>query len=169
MQNQSIRDPLTGLFNRRYLEVSLERELKRAERSQTHLGAIVLDIDRFKDFNDSWGHEAGDLVLRELGRFLQANLRASDIACRFGGEEFALILPGTAPEDARRRAEQLRQGLQRIDLHRPTCKLEKVTASFGVACFPDHAQTWKGLLRKADAALYRAKAAGRDRVEMAEE
>ncbi|MCL5999456.1 MAG: diguanylate cyclase, partial [Chloroflexi bacterium] len=111
LRHQSIRDPLTGLFNRRYLEETFERELQRAARNQSTLGVIMLDIDHFKRFNDTLGHEAGDALLHELGNFLATRIRGADIACRYGGEEFALILPDSPLEMSQRRAEELREGV----------------------------------------------------------
>lgn len=163
LHNQSIRDALTGLFNRRYLEESLTQELHRAQRSQHTLSLIVIDVDHFKRFNDTFGHDAGDAVLRELGKFLQDNVRGSDIACRFGGEEMVLILPGAALADAQQRAEQLRQGVKQLTIKHHQ-SLGQVTISLGVACFPDHADSRAALMKAADAALYQAKAEGRDRV-----
>jgi diguanylate cyclase (GGDEF)-like protein len=107
LRYQSIRDPLTGLFNRRYLDESLERELPRAIRKNRSLGIIMLDVDRFKKFNDMFGHDAGDTVLRELGDYLAKFTRREDLACRYRGEEFILILPESSPEDARRRLHLL--------------------------------------------------------------
>jgi diguanylate cyclase (GGDEF)-like protein/PAS domain S-box-containing protein len=161
---QSIRDPLTGLFNRRYMEESLERDLRRAARKQGTLGIILLDIDNFKDYNDALGHEAGDSLLRELSGFLQAHVRGEDIACRYGGDEFVLILPEASPETSRQRAEQLRGGIKglRVDHHGQS--LGTVTLSLGMAVYPLHGRAAEGLLRSADNALYEAKKQGRDRV-----
>jgi|GEM_PF-2503937 len=167
LQNQSIRDPLTGLFNRRYMQESLTKELHRVTRKQQTLSIVMLDVDYFKRFNDTYGHEAGDLVLRELAAFLQANVRFSDIACRYGGEELTLILPETSLEDAYKRAEQLRQGAKEIQLHYRQQYLDTITLSAGVACYPQHALSTDALIRSADAALYAAKARGRDRVVIA--
>ncbi len=164
LQQQSIRDPLTGLFNRRYLEESLERELNRAERKQQSLGVIMLDVDHFKRFNDTFGHEAGDAVLRELGIFLQKHIRVSDIACRYGGEELTLILPEASLEDTMERAEKLRQGVKYLNVHYRRQPLGGITLSLGIAMFPQHGLTSESVIRAADVALYRAKAAGRDRV-----
>lgn len=164
LQRQSIRDPLTGLFNRRYLEESLEREVRRAERKQQTLGVILLDIDHFKRFNDTFGHKAGDTVLREVGAFLQGQIRATDIACRYGGEEFLLILPEASPEDTRQRAEQLREGIKHLNLQQNNEALGAITLSLGVAVFPVHGQGGEAVIQAADTALYKAKAAGRDRV-----
>lgn len=163
LQNQSIRDPLTGLFNRRYLNEFLEREMRRAERNQGCLSLLLLDVDHFKQFNDRFGHDAGDAVLRHLSRFLQESIRGSDIACRYGGEEMVLILPNTSLEDARQRAEQLRQGVKDLKVEHPQ-SLGAISISVGVACFPAHGSFSEALLQAADLALYQAKATGRDRV-----
>jgi len=161
LHTQSIRDPLTGLFNRRYLEDALEQSIHQARRQQQPLGIVMVDIDYFKRFNDTFGHEAGDLVLRALGQFLQTNIRRSDVACRYGGEELLVILPDASLEHSRERAEQLRKGAKCLDVFYEDQPL-KITISLGVACFPNHGQTREELIRAADSALYRAKATGRD-------
>ncbi|MGP1385673.1 MAG: diguanylate cyclase [Thainema sp.] len=163
LQNQSTRDPLTGLFNRRYLGEFLERELRRAERNQHPLSVLLLDVDHFKQFNDTYGHDAGDAVLRHLSQFLQAQVRGSDIACRYGGEEMVLILPEVSLDIAHQRAEQIRQGVKHLAIEYQQ-QLGSITVSVGIACFPDHGSTSELLLQSADLALYQAKAAGRDRV-----
>ncbi|MBD2103431.1 diguanylate cyclase [Leptolyngbya sp. FACHB-261] len=168
LQHQSIRDPLTGLFNRRYMEESLERELHRSQRKQQPVGIIMLDVDNFKRFNDTYGHEAGDEVLRELGLFLRKYTRGSDIACRYGGEELTLILPEACLETTRERAEQLREGIKHLHVQHRRQVLGVVTLSLGVAVVPDHGLSSEAVLQAADAALYRAKALGRDRVVIAE-
>ena len=168
LRHQALRDPLTGLFNRRYLEETLERELRRATRRQRPIGVIMLDLDHFKDFNDTVGHVAADAVLREVGTYLQSHVRGEDIACRYGGEEFILILVETRLADTARRAEQLRDGLRGIRVTHGECLLGPITMSCGVAAFPEHGPTRDGLIRAADAALYRAKGAGRDRVVVAD-
>jgi diguanylate cyclase (GGDEF)-like protein len=164
LRNQSIRDPLTGLFNRRYLEETLERELRRADRGQGRLGVVMIDLDRFKQFNDTHGHDAGDVLLRELGRILQSAIRGGDVACRYGGEEFVLILPGADLDITRHRAEQLRESVKQLFVTHRGQPVGSVTMSAGVASFPRHGTTAEVLLQAADAALYRAKAEGRDRV-----
>jgi len=168
LRNQSIRDPLTGLFNRRYMEETLEREMRRAERSHQPLGVVMLDLDHFKHFNDTYGHAAGDLLLRELGALLNTRLRGSDIACRYGGEEFALILPEMPLAIIRQRVEALRLGIKQLYVRHRGQSLGIVTVSAGIAMFPEHAAAGEALLRAADRALYRAKAEGRDRVTSAE-
>lgn len=165
---ESIRDPLSGLFNRRYLEASFEREIARATRREHPLSVIMIDIDFFKRFNDNFGHEAGDLVLQKFGDFLKSQSRAEDIACRYGGEEFTLILPDASLEAARNRAEQLRIGAAQLSLEYRRQQLPGITISVGVAAFPTHGLAKEDLMRAADAALYRAKKEGRDRVLMAE-
>lgn len=167
LRQQSIKDPLTNLFNRRYMEGLLARETQRAVRHKAPFSIIMLDIDFFKTFNDSHGHEAGDAVLSALGQYLLNHVRGEDIACRYGGEEFTLILPGASLEAGRQRAEQLRAGLQDVQIRFGATVLGPVTISMGVAVFPDHGQTWEAVLQMADAALYNAKQNGRNRVEVA--
>lgn len=167
--NLSIRDPLTGLFNRHYQEKSLERHLKYAQEYGQNLSIIMGDIDYFKNFNDQWGHQAGDVVLQEISKFLIYNIRQSDIACRYGGEELMLILPGTSLEEAKNLAKQLNLGIQRLSLDKPEKFLQKVTVSLGVASFPEHGLSSLEITQSADAALYRAKAKGRDCVITASE
>jgi diguanylate cyclase (GGDEF)-like protein/PAS domain S-box-containing protein len=167
LRSQSIRDPLTGLFNRRFMEESLELEVRRAARNQRPLGVIILDLDHFKHFNDTFGHEAGDTLLKELGVLLQTNIRGEDIACRYGGEEFTLILPEGNLEITRQRANFLCDTIRHLDVQHRGRPLGRITASMGVAVFPDHGRTGKGLLEAADAALYKSKDEGRDRVTIA--
>jgi len=167
LRSQSIRDPLTGLFNRRFMEESLELELRRAARNQRPLGVIMIDLDHFKHFNDTFGHEAGDSLLRELGSLLQNNIRGEDIACRYGGEEFTLIMPEGSFDVTRQRAEFLREAIKHINVQHRGQPLGRITASMGVAVFPDHGRTGKAVLESADAALYRSKNEGRDRVTIA--
>jgi len=168
LRSQSIRDPLTGLFNRRFMEESLALEVRRAARNQRPLGVIILDLDNFKHFNDTFGHEAGDTLLKELGALLQANIRGEDIACRYGGEEFTLILPEGNLEITRQRAEFLCNAIRNLDVQYRGRSLGRITASMGVAVFPDHGRTGKVLLEAADAALYKSKEQGRDRVSIAD-
>ncbi len=163
---QAMRDVLTGLFNRRYMEESLERELRRAVREEGPLGVIMLDIDYFKQLNDTFGHEGGDMVLRALGHCMQELTRGYDIACRYGGEEFTLILPAAPLPVTVSRAEQLREKYKHLDVNQSSSQVAR-TLSLGVAGFPEHGSTAEELLRAADVALYRAKHAGRDRVVVA--
>jgi diguanylate cyclase (GGDEF)-like protein len=163
----SVRDPLTGLFNRRFMQESLERELRRAARSGKPLGGILFDIDHFKQFNDSYGHEAGDIVLRELGGLLQSQIRGEDIACRVGGEEFLVILPDAALDITRQRAEKLREAVKQVSIQYGGRPLGAITVSMGVVVFPANGTTCDAILRSADQALYQAKAQGRDRIAVA--
>ena len=169
LRSQSIHDSLTGLFNRRYMEETLEREVHRAKRGQRPLGIIMLDIDHFKEFNDTFGHDAGDALLTGLSELLIANSRKADLACRYGGEEFILVLPEASLDDTRRRAEQLRELANSLTVSHRGQPLGSVTISLGVAAFPDHGETGDAIIRASDAALYRAKRAGRDQVVIAEQ
>jgi diguanylate cyclase (GGDEF)-like protein len=164
---QSIHDPLTGLFNRRYMEETLEREVHRARRSGRPMGVLMLDIDSFKQQNDAFGHEAGDAILRELGALLKGSLRREDIPCRYGGEEFVLVLPEASLDSAARRAEQIREAVKRLRIPFRDRLIGPITVSVGVAAFPDHGEDGYAVLQAADAALYDAKRAGRDRISVA--
>jgi diguanylate cyclase (GGDEF)-like protein len=164
---QASQDPLTGLFNRRYLEDSLAREFHRAARRKRTLGVMMLDLDHFKRFNDEFGHDAGDLVLREVATFLAGRARREDIVCRYGGEEFVLVLPECSLEGLESLAEQVRLGIHGLVLKHRGRRLPTVTVSVGVALHPDHGDTPGALLQTADIGLYRSKAAGRDRVTVA--
>ncbi len=160
---QAVRDPLTGLFNRRYLDETLTRELQRATRHNHPIGVIMLDVDHFKQINDTYGHAAGDMMLATIGTFLQSHTRGEDIACRYGGEEFTLILPEASLDDTYARAEQIRAGAQQLVVRYKEHTLKQITISLGVASFPAHGASMGMLLRAADAALYRAKTHGRNR------
>jgi len=164
LHEQAITDPLTGLYNRRYFAEHLPRELLRATRGATAVAVILLDVDYFKRVNDTLGHEAGDMVLTEIGSLLRRGVRGSDIACRYGGEEFALVLPQTGLDAALRRAEAIRSAVRDLDLQYSGRPVGRITVSLGVALFPDDADDTDSLIRAADEALYHAKAAGRDRV-----
>jgi len=167
LRGLSIRDPLTGLFNRRYLEESLDRELRRAQRRGLPVAVLMLDIDHFKRFNDTFGHDAGDLVLKDVATVLRTNCRAEDIACRYGGEELTLILPEMPLEAAQVKAERLGDAIRRLRVRQGQQFLGSVTVSIGIAMFPAQGFAARDVLRAADAALYRAKECGRDRVEVA--
>ena len=167
LRTQSVKDPLTGLYNRRYLEETLQREIRRAMRAQQSLGVLILDLDYFKKFNDTYGHEAGDAVLREAGGFFARSIRVEDTVCRFGGEEFVIILPTASVEAASARAECIRSKLREMTVHHQGQSLGMITVSVGAAAFPRHGSSPKELLAAADAALYEAKKRGRDRVEKA--
>lgn len=160
----SLHDPLTGLYNRRHMDEVLAREVLLARRKTRNLSAIMLDIDHFKRFNDQYGHEAGDAVLREVGKLLANHVRETDIACRYGGEEFLLLLPESSLETAIERAETLCRLARDLRLAHQERDLGRITFSLGVAELPDHALTGDALVAAADAALYQAKATGRDRV-----
>ena len=164
---QSILDPLTGMFNRRYLDETLKRELMRAERKKTPLALIVLDLDHFKGINDTFGHDAGDYVLTSVAREVMANIRDSDMACRFGGEEIVLILPECDQATAIQRAEKIRASIMSLDLRFVGNAVPPITASFGVAQFPEHGREANALIHAADQAMYRAKERGRNRVMLA--
>jgi diguanylate cyclase (GGDEF)-like protein len=168
LREQSIRDPLTGLYNRRYMEEVLKQHLRRVTRHLHPLGMIMIDIDHFKSFNDSNGHAAGDALLRALGEFLQRRIRGEDVACRYGGEEFILIMPEATLEAANQRAELLRQGVKGLRVSDGGQTFGGVTLSIGVAIYPQHGRTIDSILRAVDTALYRAKQEGRDRVVVAE-
>jgi diguanylate cyclase (GGDEF)-like protein len=167
LQNQAIRDPLTGLYNRRYLEETMDREIHRSRRLKAPLGVVMMDLDHFKDFNDSFGHGAGDALLSALAHVITAGIRTEDIACRYGGEEFLLVIPGASLATALERAEKVRQAVKALQVKYQGRFLKSTTISLGVAIFPDHGQTAEEVITAADAALYRAKQAGRDRVENA--
>lgn len=160
----SIRDPLTGLYNRRYLEETLERELHRAARSGGSVGIIMCDVDGFKELNDEFGHPTGDEVLRELGRFLQTSIRDEDLACRYGGDEFALILPDASFAITLERSQRLREAVKDMDLSGGGRGIRPVSLSFGTAAFPRDGLVPAKLIGAADAALYRAKSLGKDQV-----
>ena len=166
--NQSIRDPLTGLFNRRYLEEFLTKEIARADRNQYAVGIIMIDLDHFRQFNNTLGHDAGDLVLKEIGKLLNNMIRTSDVACRYGGEEMTLILPEASLEAAYQKADEIRKAIEQLELNYKGKMMESITASLGVACYPDRGTTGCAVIQAADAALYRAKAAGRNQVIVAD-
>lgn len=164
LRNQSIRDPLTGLFNRRYLEETMERELARSMRNARPLAVAAIDVDHFKRFNDTHGHDAGDKVLVELAGLMRASIRSTDIACRYGGEEFVLLMPDTPIDVAMERVTLLRDRARTLRARMGSVELESATISVGLAVAPEHGTRADLLLRNADIALYRAKADGRDRV-----
>lgn len=161
---QSLRDPLTGLYNRRYLEESLQRELLRSERRGLPLSVLMLDVDYFKRFNDQHGHSAGDAMLASVAQTLQGMTRAEDIVCRYGGEEFTVVLPEADSAGAQRRAEEIRKAIAATTVLHLRKQLGPITASIGIATFPSDARTPHELMELADAALYRAKFEGRDRI-----
>ena len=151
------------------MEEALEREIVRSSRTNARLSIVAIDLDHFKRFNDTFGHEGGDLVLREVGTVLLKIAHGDNLACRLGGEELLLILPDTPLEAAIDLAEKLRRKIEKLSIVLRGQQLGKVTASFGVAEYPSHGDGQREVLRAADRALYRAKAAGRNRVEAAEQ
>jgi diguanylate cyclase (GGDEF)-like protein len=164
LRQDSIRDPLTNLFNRRFMEESLAKELQRANRNTATLAVIMIDLDRLKTLNDTFGHSLGDEALRMLSKIMKVRIRASDIACRYGGDEFTLILPEVSLENAILRMDELREDAKYIKIQHQGKTLTPITLSIGIAMFPEHGSTQEGLLKAADEALYRAKKGGRDRV-----
>lgn len=164
----ALHDPLTGLYNRRYMEDALKRELHRADRSHKPVSLIMIDIDHFKRFNDTFGHDAGDFVLSAVAKIITENVRPSDVACRYGGEELAVLLPEANVERAVDRAEKLRAAFCERSLTHRGQVLPAPTASFGVSEYPTHGENPEDFLKAADRALYRAKQSGRDQVCMAE-
>ena len=162
LRQQSIRDPLTKLYNRRYLSETLPRELVQAEREGLSLAVLMFDVDRFKNFNDAYGHDLGDQVLRMIADLLFNQFRGSDIACRYGGEEFAVVLTRTNLRQAIVKAEELRASLRRLEVTHRHQPVGPITVSIGVAVFPQNGSTAATLLAAADEALYAAKRAGRD-------
>jgi diguanylate cyclase (GGDEF)-like protein len=163
LREQAIRDPLTNLFNRRYLEETLDRELSRANRENYPVCVIMIDLDHFKRVNDTYGHEAGDLVLQAIANALAEHSRRGDFACRYGGEEFVVAMPNMSLEAACERAENLRQSLNTLRVSYKYYSLS-VTISMGIACYPENGPTRESILRAADQAMYAAKQAGRDHI-----
>lgn len=168
LREESIHDALTGLFNRRYLDETLPLELARRQRDDSALVVAMLDLDHFKSYNDDYGHEAGDCVLRTLGDFLQRSLRQSDLSCRYGGEEFTIVLHGASLEDANKRLDALRQAIMQLQIvSAQHGELPKITVSIGATLAEPNATKAADLLDRADVALYQAKEQGRNRVVVA--
>ncbi|HVE44724.1 MAG TPA: diguanylate cyclase [Gammaproteobacteria bacterium] len=163
LRHFSFRDTLTGLYNRRYLEETLERELSRCTRKSLPLAIMMIDIDHFKEFNDRFGHEAGDIVIQALSKVLINFTRKEDIACRYGGEEFIFVMPETTIGNAAHRAELLHEALTQVKLRYSDKLLTKVTISIGLAAYPDDAENQHDLINASDVALYEAKNTGRDK------
>ncbi len=167
LEEQAIRDSLTGLYNRRFLDETLSRELSRAERDKYSVSVVMLDLDRFKMFNDTYGHDVGDMMLKQLGKLLSSQVRAGDIACRFGGEEFVVVMPKASLSVAKQRANDWRSKFEsQVLIHEG--EVLSATLSAGVAVFPVHGTTSEEIIRRADQAMYAAKAAGRNLVNTAE-
>jgi len=163
LQEQAIRDPLTGLYNRRFLAEVLEKEIPKAERTQLPLAIAIMDVDHFKNFNDHYGHKCGDIVLQSLANMLNENSRRSDIVCRYGGEEFVVLMPGATLDIARERAESWRRLFETMTIRYQGQNLQ-ATFSVGVAVFPQHATDEEALLQAADAAMYQSKINGRNQL-----
>jgi diguanylate cyclase (GGDEF)-like protein len=168
LQSQSVRDPLTGLYNRRFLETMLEQELRRSAQRHTGTGLIMADIDGFKQFNDRFGHEAGDSVLKEVAALLRRSVRGEDIVCRFGGEEFVAVIPDSSPEGVYERAELMRAAISKLELEYEGRSLGTITASFGIAFSRNGSLSQEVILRYADEALYDAKRRGCDCVSLSD-
>ncbi len=168
LKQQAIRDPLTGLYNRRYLLETMGHELSRATRRNQQLGVLMMDLDHFKKFNDEYGHDAGDFILSEFGRLVKLFIRNGDIPCRYGGEEFAVLLPEADAESASHIASRIAQKVREHDFVFNNRSHGPVTVSIGVALFPENGRSPEDLLKQADRALYEAKKSGRDRVVLAE-
>jgi diguanylate cyclase (GGDEF)-like protein len=164
LENQSIRDPLTDLFNRHFMQISLERELSRANRRNQTLAIFMLDVDHFKRFNDQHGHAAGDAALKAIAEIFQSNIRAEDIACRYGGEEFTIILPDLNGTTAEERAESIRRAVAGLHVRFGREVASNFSISIGVAVYPQDGENADLLLQKADQALYHAKREGRNQV-----
>ena len=164
LRELSVRDPLTGLFNRRYMEETFDREIKRAQRKDRSLAVVMVDIDGFKAINDTFGHVPGDVLIEKVAKFLMKSVRVSDVACRYGGDEFLLILPECSFDEAVKRAVAMRIGAEEMAFHAEIAGAEKITLSFGVAAMPENGTTREELLCAADQALYSSKRAGRNRV-----
>ncbi len=165
LREQAIRDPLTGLFNRRFLQEMLAREFAQADRRKWEIGLILMDIDHFKNVNDRHGHQMGDQVLQELGKLLNASVRKGDIACRFGGEEFLVIMPNSSLENTHQRADEIRAAFEGLASRLIQDSGTRVTLSAGVVIYPRHGIDYDTLLKNADVALYQAKHQGRNRAE----
>lgn len=163
LRAQALHDPLTGLPNRRYLDEILSREILRARRNNDSLSIIVADIDHFKTINDTYGHHVGDLFLVAISRLFERELRGSDFVCRYGGEEFVLVLIGATIDTTRKRAEEIREKCAHIIIQHEENNLS-ITTSFGIAIYPVHGKQWEELIKKADHALYDAKRLGRNQV-----
>lgn len=164
LEIEATQDTLTGLFNRRYLDNYCSMEFPRFKRTSTSVAILMLDIDHFKRFNDEYGHEIGDKVLHEVGLFLKKSVRGSDFACRFGGEEFMIIMPGSNIDVASERAESIREGIKHIEIFKDDRPISGITISIGVSMFPAQGDTQATVIKAADQALYQAKTNGRDRV-----
>jgi diguanylate cyclase (GGDEF)-like protein len=167
LRDMAMADALTGLANRRHLETVLELRLEEAERLGEPISCLMADVDHFKRINDSFGHDAGDAVLREMGEVLRNSMRESGVAFRYGGEEFLLLMPKLDAEQALHRAEEIQARVRALRIQHAGRDIGPITASFGLASAPDHCG-YASIVQTADAALYRAKETGRDRIEVAD-
>jgi diguanylate cyclase (GGDEF)-like protein len=167
LRQQAIRDPLTGLFNRRYLMESLFQNIGRAARHHTQVCALMIDIDDFKHINDTYGHELGDLVLKRIASEMQLCTRKEDTLSRYGGEEFCLICPDLSDKYAKEMAERLCDHVRQINLEIEEANISRITISVGMAIYPEHGHNSEELLRAADEALYQAKAHGKNQALLA--
>ena len=168
LQKQIITDPLTNLYNRRFLQEYLPQEIAKAKRASSSVAVLMFDLDFFKRINDVFGHEAGDAFLKSVAALLQGCIRESDIACRYGGEEFVLVLSGASLDGAIKKAEKIRNAVMALDLIIRQKPLGRVSTSIGIAVYPEHGAEMEALLRAADEALYEAKERGRNRVVVSE-
>lgn len=164
LREQSVRDSLTGLFNRRYMEETLRREINRASRKNYTLGIMMLDIDQFKSINDTFGHTAGDVVLRDFSKMISRNIREEDIACRYGGDEFIIVLPDTSLQVTCERAERILALTNSMQIQFDGGAIVEMSVSIGVSFFPDNGFSKAEILQTADLALFRAKNEGRNRM-----
>jgi diguanylate cyclase (GGDEF)-like protein len=164
LRARAVRDSLTGLYNRRYMEEALTRELQHGRERKTQTGVVVVDVDHFKPFNDTYGHGGGDALLTQLARVMQTAFDGDEFICRYGGDEFVIVVPDTNVEELRVRAEQLSDAVRDLRINADGRSLGSATISTGIAVAPEHATTVDGLIAAADRALYEAKTAGRDRV-----
>jgi len=164
LREMTLIDPLTGLHNRRYLDDALKREIAKAKRSGSNLGVIMIDLDHFKKLNDSKGHDAGDEVLKAVSQVLKKGVRNSDVVCRFGGEEFVVLICGGEYNEFLNRTESLREAISGLCILHKGIHIDLVTASFGVASLPEHGDTADSILKAADTALYTAKSRGRNKI-----
>lgn len=167
LKYQAVRDPLTNLYNRRYLDESLSRDIHRSERRGTSLGVLMIDVDHFKKFNDTFGHDAGDFVLQRLGAELAEAIRDEDIACRYGGEEFTIVFPDADLPTIAKRATDILERVREMNLEFRNRTLGHITLSIGIAVYPHHGEDGETLISVADRALYAAKNAGRDQIKIA--
>lgn len=161
---QAVHDQLTGLYNRIYLQEKLEREMSQAQRKKSWFSLVMMDLDHFKKLNDTYGHAAGDLALQTVAQVMKNFFRLEDFCCRYGGEEFLVLLPDASAQDSAERLDKLRQKISSLDLRYLDQSIGKVTISIGIAVFPDHGKDVTMVLKASDEALYRAKQEGRDRV-----